>query len=73
VHGRIRPQSCGEQREVTLDCPSDCIYLQQAREHEKPRPVLLHYWSASIAELFRPRILFLYNEGLPACVLAGGA
>ena len=39
VHGRICPQCCGEQREVTLDCPSDCAYLQQAREHEKPRPI----------------------------------
>lgn len=38
VHGRICPQCCGEQREVTLDCPSDCPYLQQARAHEKPRP-----------------------------------
>jgi len=38
VHGRICPQCCGEQREVTLDCPSDCPYLQQAREHEKQRP-----------------------------------
>jgi hypothetical protein len=38
VHGRICPQCCGEQREVTLDCPSDCTYLLQAREHEKPRP-----------------------------------
>jgi hypothetical protein len=37
VHGRICPQCCGEQREVTLDCPGDCPYLQQAREHEKPR------------------------------------
>ena len=37
VHGRICPQCCGEQREVTLDCPIDCPYLQQAREHEKPR------------------------------------
>ena len=37
VHGRICAQCCGEQREVTLDCPSDCVYLQQAREHEKPR------------------------------------
>ena len=37
VHGRICAQCCGEQREVTLDCPSDCSYLQQAREHEKPR------------------------------------
>jgi hypothetical protein len=39
VHGRICPQCCGEQREVTLDCPIDCVYLQQAREHEKPRPM----------------------------------
>jgi len=38
VHGRICPQCCGEQREVTLDCPSDCSYLRQARDHEKPRP-----------------------------------
>ena len=37
VHGRICPQCCGEQREVTLDCPSDCVYLRQARQHEKPR------------------------------------
>jgi hypothetical protein len=38
IHGRICAQCCGEQREVTLDCPSDSPYLQQAREHEKPRP-----------------------------------
>jgi hypothetical protein len=37
VHGKICPQCCGEQREVMLDCPSECVYLQQAREHEKPR------------------------------------
>ena len=37
MHGRICPQCCGEQREVTLDCPSDCVYLKQARLHEKPR------------------------------------
>jgi hypothetical protein len=37
VHGRICPQCCGEQREVTIDCPTDCPYLLQAREHEKPR------------------------------------
>ena len=39
IHGRICPQCCGEQREVTLDCPSDCVYLLQAREHERPRPM----------------------------------
>jgi hypothetical protein len=37
VHGRICPRCCGEQREVTLDCPCECPYLQQARQHEKPR------------------------------------
>jgi len=39
IHGRICQQCCGEQREVTLDRPTDCVYLQQAREHEKPRGV----------------------------------
>lgn len=37
MHGRICPQCCGENREVTLDCPSECVYLQQARQHERPR------------------------------------
>jgi hypothetical protein len=35
VHGRICAQCCGEQREVTLDCPSECPYLMQARTHAK--------------------------------------
>ena len=52
VHGRICPQCCGEEREVTLDCPSDCPYLQQAREHEKPRP----------ADQIDPAALFLQIE-----------
>jgi hypothetical protein len=52
VHGRICPQCCGEQREVTLDCPSDCPYLQQARLHEKPRT----------AEEFDRESLFLQVE-----------
>ena len=37
LHGRICPTCCGREREVTLDCPSDCVYLQQARRNEKPR------------------------------------
>lgn len=52
VHGRICPQCCGEQREVTLDCPGDCPYLIQAREHEKPRP----------ADQLDPASLFLQVE-----------
>lgn len=52
IHGRICPQCCGEQREVTLDCPDDCVYLLQAREHERPR---------SLADL-DPASLFLQVE-----------
>lgn len=52
VHGRICPQCCGEQREVTLDCPSDCPYLIQAREHERPRS----------ADQIDPASLFLQIE-----------
>ncbi len=52
LHGRICPQCCGEQREVTIDCPSDCSYLRQAREHEKPRP----------ADQIDPAALFLKVE-----------
>lgn len=37
LHDRICPQCCGTEREVTLDCPSECVYLQQARRHERPR------------------------------------
>jgi hypothetical protein len=28
---------CGNEREVTLDCPLECEYLQEARKHERPR------------------------------------
>lgn len=52
VHGRICPQCCGEQREVTLDCPTDCPYLIQAREHERPRS----------ADQIDPAALFLQVE-----------
>jgi hypothetical protein len=57
VHGRICPQCCGEQREVTLECPSDCPYLIQAREHEKPRsadqidPAAL-FWQIAVPDQF---------------------
>jgi len=51
VHGRICPQCCGEQREVVLDCPSECPYLQQAREHERGRGLEL----VAESELF-PRV-----------------
>src|ERR1043165_10087613 len=34
VHDKICPICCGTERDVTLDCPSECPYLQQARKNE---------------------------------------
>ncbi|HEY4364772.1 MAG TPA: hypothetical protein VGN17_27650 [Bryobacteraceae bacterium] len=39
VNGDICPVCCGMERENTIDCPSDCEYLREARAHEKPIPV----------------------------------
>src|SRR3954447_6663195 len=35
VNGDICPICCGTEREVTVNCPLDCIYLQEARHHEQ--------------------------------------
>src|SRR5688572_6747088 len=37
LHDRICAVCCGTEREVSLDCPPECVYLRQARQHEKPR------------------------------------
>lgn len=39
VHGDICAICCGTEREVSISCPLDCEYLQEARRHEKPAPV----------------------------------
>jgi len=36
VEGDICPQCCATERENTIDCPLDCVYLVEARTHEKP-------------------------------------
>src|SRR5258708_19552919 len=36
VRGDICSQCCGTEREVTVDCPFECEYLQQAWQREKP-------------------------------------
>lgn len=45
VHGKICPQCCGEQREVAIDCPSECPYLLQARQQAR-----LHTTSQHVKE-----------------------
>jgi hypothetical protein len=36
VGGDICSICCGSEREVTVNCPLDCVYLVEARQHEKP-------------------------------------
>lgn len=50
LHARICATCCGTHREVVLDCPSDCLYLKQAREHRRFRPELLEdeRWFAQV-------------------------
>ncbi len=35
VNGDICTVCCGTEREVTVNCPLDCVYLQDARRHER--------------------------------------
>src|SRR6185295_15641952 len=39
VRGDICSICCGTEREVTVSCPLDCEYLQDARLHERPAPL----------------------------------
>jgi hypothetical protein len=39
VHGDICTLCCGTEREVTVDCPFGCPYLQEARKHEHAAPL----------------------------------
>ena len=50
LHARICAACCGTHRELILDCPSDCSYLKQAREHDRFRPELLEdeRWFAQV-------------------------
>ena len=35
VRGNVCPRCCGEEREVTVDCPLECEFLREARRREK--------------------------------------
>jgi len=39
VGGEICPVCCGTARETTIDCPSHCEHLQEARAHERLAPL----------------------------------
>jgi len=48
MHRKICPQCCGEQREVTLDCPGDCPYLLQARSQARGQAADFPGWVSEI-------------------------
>ena len=55
VRTQICPQCCGKEREETLDCPLECPYLQEGREHEKPAgldPSAFPYQEIQVTEKF---------------------
>jgi len=39
VNSDICTLCCGKEREVTVVCPLDCVYLQEARKHDRPAPI----------------------------------
>ena len=76
VHGKICPQCCGQEREVSLDCPSECPYLQQARREELPRK-LAQVEQESLLPQVQVREQFLYEReplivGLSYALAQGG-
>jgi hypothetical protein len=39
VSGEICSICCGQEREETINCPLDCVYLKEARTREKSEPI----------------------------------
>ena len=55
VRGEICSLCCGTEREVTVDCPFDCVYLQDARIHDKPAefdPATVPHQDIKVSESF---------------------
>lgn len=76
MHGRICPQCCGREREVSLDCPSECSYLQQAHREELPRKLATLEQEALLPQV-EVRQQFLYERepllvGLSYALAQGG-
>ncbi|MCU1275598.1 MAG: hypothetical protein JWO48_3029 [Bryobacterales bacterium] len=80
VRGDICTTCCGTEREVTVDCPLDCIYLRDAHRHEKITPTDPHNFpnqDIRVTEEFlhehEPLLLFLAGTVLDAALSTSGA
>ena len=55
IRGLICAPCCGAEREVTVDCPLDCVYLREARRHEwerTARPTELPFPDVEVSDAF---------------------
>ena len=59
----ICPVCCGNEREVTIDCPSDCTYLIASREHYEERHAV-DWDKIPFAGKEIPRAILLAHEKL---------
>ncbi len=80
VRGEICTLCCGSEREVTVDCPLDCVYLREAHQHEKVEPADPHNFpnqDIPVTEDFlrdhEPLLLFLARTLLDAALATSGA
>ncbi len=71
---------CGTEREVTIDCPLECVYLRQAHQHERKEPADPHDFpnqDIRVTEDFlrdhEPLLLFLARSLLDAALATSGA
>jgi hypothetical protein len=80
VRGDICTTCCGTEREVTVDCPLDCVYLRDAHKHEKIEHIDPHDFpnqDIRVTEEFlrerEPLLLFLARTLLDAALDTSGA
>jgi hypothetical protein len=80
VRGDICTICCGTEREMTVDCPLDCVYLREAHQHEKIEaadPRSFPNQDIRVTEEFlrshEPLLLFLARTLLDAALATSGA
>jgi len=80
VRADICTLCCGTEREVTVDCPLDCVYLREAHQHEKIEPAdpkSFPNQDIRVTEEFirdhEPLLLFLARTVLDAALASSGA
>ena len=67
---KICPICCGKEREVTLDCPSDCAYLLAAHRYEEQHPRQLPADTPLLDIRLAPDLVRIHPQFLSAIAFA---